>query len=567
MKKTLDLSSWKFTPSIPARSPILALAVDGEKIWAGGYGGVACYESAWRPAAVGLKLASVTALCSAGGWLFAGGLQGLARSADGGSAWESVEIEGEPALVTCLVASPHFTEEPALLAATMGAGVLRSENAGRTWRAANFGLQDYEVYGLAWGAQDCVLAATADGVYRSNNGGRAWRLARGTEGTGISAVIYLTDGSALAAVDQGGLMRSSDGGASWQFYEVLAANVQVLAMARIEEGSVVLGTLENGTLCFTSGEIEALDEDGAQVFAGQGTRLAAGLPDGAGLVSGKGISRLPPVPLQDISVLLICRGTLLAAGLFSGVWSWQETQGWQALEVPEMVTALVEAPDGALILSGSDGLVRSPDAGETWQSCLAGADGLVARITFRQDGAGWAGSADGARLLRTRDYGQTWEALPSPFGVMPLAALQSSPDRLVAVTYYPPRQLAQLWFSLDEGDSWQRGAEVRTNWPVVATCGNPACLSLGGNLFLLQADGSWGNRKVGPLGSGVRRLASDGETLLALTNTDLLRTIDRGHVWTVEDDLPAIDSIQDIAADEGRLYVLLADGRVSSRTL
>jgi hypothetical protein len=361
-------------------------------------------------------------------------------------------------------------------------------------------------------------------------------------------------------------VRSKDGGSSWQPYEVLADDVQVMVMAAVD-GSVYLGTAEHGTMVLINGGVKTIDNAGALAFAGEGSRLLIGLPDGLGNLQGDSILRLPPPPLDDLRIILVSHGYPLVAGLNSGVWSWRKDRGWLELETPEIVTTISEAPDGALILSGSSGLLRSEDGGDTWQSCLPGEDGLVARITFRQDGVGWAGSADGTRLIRTINNGLTWEPLTSPFGVMPLVALQVAPDRLFAATYNPSRQTAQLWFSLDEGQSWQRGVEVRTNWPVIATCGDPALMTLGGSMYLLQADGSWGSRKVGEQGSGVRCIASDGETIFALTNTGLLRTVDRGILWTIEPDIIPLEDILDITMNSGKLYFLLTIGRLCSMAL
>jgi len=86
-------------------------------------------------------------------------------------------------------------------------------------------------------------------------------------------------------------------------------------------------------------------------------------------------------------------------------------------------------------------------------------------------------------------------------------------------------------------------------------------------MVLLQADGTWGFRKVGEKGSGVRRLASDGETILVLTTTDVLRTLDRGLLWTIEPDLPPLDEILDLALGAGKLYLLLTGGRVWARPI
>jgi photosystem II stability/assembly factor-like uncharacterized protein len=98
----------------------------------------------------------------------------------------------------------------------------------------------------------------------------------------------------------------------------------------------------------------------------------------------------------------------------------------------------------------------------SWQTVVEGVAGSVAHISLCAYGVGWAGSADGARLLHTVDHGQTWVQQDAPFGVYGLAALQALTSQVVAATYDAGRQQAQFWRSFDNGLTWEHGIEVRT---------------------------------------------------------------------------------------------------------
>jgi photosystem II stability/assembly factor-like uncharacterized protein len=217
----------------------------------------------------------------------------------------------------------------------------------------------------------------------------------------------------------------------------------------------------------------------------------------------------------------------------------------------------------ALVASGPAGLTRSTDAGATWPTVLPGEHGYVAYITFRDDTMGWAGSADGTRLLRTRDGGVCWERLAAPFGVRPLAALQALPDMVFAATYDSAQQSVTLWQSTDDGETWEQGAQAHTAWPLVASRGHPPLFTLGGTMFLRRADGRWEQIRVG--GAPVRCVAGDEDTLVALTTEGIMGSTDGGMTWARDDESLPVDQIMDIALDAGTLYVLLAGGHVLTR--
>jgi hypothetical protein len=332
---------------------------------------------------------------------------------------------------------------------------------------------------------------------------------------------------------------------------------------------VLLGTTNHGLLGSSDG-----GETWAQIAAGAVLSLAAdqatlyaGTADGLLASTDGGEWRaMPAPPIHDLRRLMLVGSGPLVAGVYSGLVRYQAASGWEALlGMPAPLTGLATAP-GALFAAGVDGLARSADAGTTWQIVVPGEPGWVEHLTFGVGGSGWAGSADGSRLLRTHDGGTTWEACESPFGVLRLAALQATPGALLAVTYEPQLQLAQPWRSFDGGQVWERGAQVRTAWPIVATCATPALFALGDTVYAQRPDGDWGHSPIGASGV-VRRIVGASDTLLALTTAGIYRSLDQGITWARWDEQLPIEQIMDLALADGRVYALLAGGQVCSSAL
>jgi photosystem II stability/assembly factor-like uncharacterized protein len=567
---------WNSLPPVDVSAPVLALTTSNHEVWAAGPGGICCYsaDNAWHPRLSGLPLTAVAALIYAGGWLIAGGAEGIARSSDGGRTWQPAEAAGVIRDVTALVASPRFTEDTTLLAATLNDGIMRSEDAGRTWKVATFGLQAFDVTMLAWGTSDSVLAATADGIYQSPNAGRAWRLVYDAEGIACVALAFLPDGAALAARETGGLLRAADGERSWELWGDLPAATQAIALHTTSAGLVLLSTTDR-VLCSRDGgqsftpmleePVFAFAEQAGAVYAGTASgTVGHWLKDSEADLSCWHTIGCPP--LHDLRRMLLLEGQPLVAGIRStpalfhnGAWHYLHN-------APLPLVAIAVGPGAALWASSPDGLFRSDDAGLTWTLVLDGDTGYVSQITFRLDNQGWAGSADGRRFLYTSDAGATWTTYDSPFGILPLVALQATSDLVIAGTYDSRRKTAQLWRSSDNGRTWERGAEIATPWPVIAMSDTPPTVTLGSLLFHQDTTGQWKRLLLDLYGGMVRRVFGINETILALTTTGLLRSNDNGHTWTHDDGLPT-DQVMDIAADEDACYVLLSGGRIWSRTM
>jgi photosystem II stability/assembly factor-like uncharacterized protein len=562
------MSPWREYPPVDVASPVLTLAGNDQILWAGGAGGIARYQQSWALQNAGLTLPSVSSLCFAGDWLFAGGIEGITRSADGGETWQPIQVQGQIQPVTTIVASPRFDREPVLLSATLGSGILRTEDAGAHWKPSNFGLQNAEVNALAWHEDGVVLAATSNGIYRSTNEGRAWRATRGTDGLSFSGVAFLKTGRVVASIEDGGLLSSEDAGTNWEPLEAqLPEDAQILSLQPAGENALFLGTAEHGTLGSTDGGktwAMAL-EQGAITLAEVAGTLYAGFADGQIFAIYPEKVELPRPPLHDLRFLLILEQRPLVAGLQSGLWMWSNRQGWKTpTGLPELVTALAATPDGALVLAGPDGIYRSTDQAKTWEQVYSNADEVATRLTFRANGWGWAGSASGNHVLHTRNNGKTWDLQDAPFGALPLVALQSTSDLIIAATYDSRLNIAQLWYSEDDAQTWKRGAEVRTPWPVIATNNHPPVFSLGGVLFILRPNGTW-LRQTSLNRGGILRLAGNNRILYALTTAGLHSSLDHGETWTVETDCPPVVEILDLAIEKDTLYLLLTGGKVQAR--
>ncbi len=558
-------------PQITLPSPILALAGDEDGgVWAGGTGGVAHYapQQGWTAMISGLPLSGVSGLAASQEWLFAGGVEGLARFGRGGAGWQYGEIDGDGRGIAAVAVSPGFAQDQSVLAASLINGILRSEDAGKTWHGSNFGLQNFEVTTLAWANGGNVFAGTASGLFRSPNGGRAWRAVDSTSGTPIAALALVSERDLLAASDDGLLLASSDGGANWQAQpRFLPEGVTVTALLAAGE-RLLLGSSNAGL--FLSGDggqhwipvlsepVLALGSSGSVLYAGTGRGLF-GSADG-----GQTWEALPFAPLHDLRRISVAQGQLIVSGGYSVTLRARDEQGWQPLlNVPLPLSLLQPNSTGRLFASGPDGLFVSDDGGDRWQQVLGAEQGHIGHLALRDDGRGWGVSADSSRLLRTADGGLHWEIARSPLGVDTVVALEASADLIFAATYSANQQLARLWYSPDDGLTWKRGAEARTRWAGVATSPQPPMLSLGNTILVQQEDSTWQPAQLPDDAGLVRRIIGSRGLLLALTTGGIYGSRDHAASFTPLDglDLPT-DQIMDIALDGDTLYTLSVDGWV-----
>ena len=150
---------------------------------------------------------------------------GLHESLDGGATWTLVGPTPDAA-VSILI---HPTDSKRIYIGTANSGVFESRNGGRTWRAANNGLTFPEPCDRTFCPNlptteltfdprnpDVLHAVFIGTLVRSGNGGRSWvKVAGLRKGSTVALARDPRDSRILYAAGQFALFKSVDGGASW----------------------------------------------------------------------------------------------------------------------------------------------------------------------------------------------------------------------------------------------------------------------------------------------------------------------------------------------------------------
>jgi photosystem II stability/assembly factor-like uncharacterized protein len=207
----------------------------------------------WQAANEGLSLSTVFSLAvdprKPGSVYAAAGDLGLFESSDGGAHWRS------------LASGPELVDDVALdranprhvFAVAAGYGLVRSFDAGRTWRGASFSAPARGVDVVAINGKAAYAGTFGSGLFGSRDGGRSWHEVGALNALGVRyvgalavapgdpAVVYAgSDGSLHAP----GLYESTDGGSTWQLLTVAVdADVDAIALDPESPATIYLGAL------------------------------------------------------------------------------------------------------------------------------------------------------------------------------------------------------------------------------------------------------------------------------------------------------------------------------------
>ena len=223
---TDDGSSWRSAGRAPATN-LLSVALDPQdpetlyvSAWKNGLFRTADGGRTWS--ALGAQFGDpITVDSLVPSTIYAGTTNGIAKSIDGGATWQPADAGLVASDVLATTTDPH---QPKVVYAGTGNGLFRSGDRGRTWQALKLG---HSVQAVAVDPTNSarVLASGPDGIVISRNRGRTWTTAAGTPthhpkgGWGqVGAIVFDPHHPrTVFAVEWGaGLIRSSDGGASWR---------------------------------------------------------------------------------------------------------------------------------------------------------------------------------------------------------------------------------------------------------------------------------------------------------------------------------------------------------------
>ncbi|HHO50863.1 MAG TPA: hypothetical protein ENK18_08300, partial [Deltaproteobacteria bacterium] len=193
------------------------------------------------------------------GTVFCNLWEGLAISYDRGRTWIESDTR-PPGMITGIAISPNYADDHQVVVGSFDAGAWYTEDGGESWSVVNNGLTKSSTYDLSY-RSDADGPRIMMGMRAHLAWGRppldSWEFADlPTDGYTTRVALsphFATDGIALAATRVDGVLRTSDGGASWAFVTDKLSAIASIAWA---ENGVVLFGLKTGQL-FRS------DDDGA----------------------------------------------------------------------------------------------------------------------------------------------------------------------------------------------------------------------------------------------------------------------------------------------------------------
>lgn len=482
----------------------------------------------------------------------------LIRSTDGGVTFAPVTIAGGGNRLTGLMATPEGT----FLASTH-VGMFRSTDDGASWSPVGFTLPPSETVRFLEGrhSQSWMISSTSRQLFRSSDDGLTWVP---VEATGLPIAAAVTSmattrvGTILATVDNAGLYRSIDGGASWSRSGDATDGVAAAPSGTVIAGSSTPLRSEDDGLTWSptnhgliTSAVTKLTEgpDGALYAASQHMpfrstnagatwdSISAGVPRGRMRdiqfdpqgrlwlsTESSGVYRSTnrgdawtPVSAgfvtQRVYDLLFVGANAFAAtdsGLHistSGGDTWSRIDG-EFRSTPTVSLAL--APDGAILAgSATVGVLRSTDNGATWGSSNDGLNHtlILALLTTR---AGTVFAAARGGIYRSLDSGRTWQFTGRHhYASEPRGLTEMRNGTIYAGAYDVAR-------SVDNGLKWQLYLDV----PFY-------------NYFLVPAvlQHSSGRIYIGTLGAGVGEMVPElGERWKPLPVTATRATAANGSV-------------------------------------
>ncbi len=430
------------------------------------------------------------------GWLY--------RSTDGGVSWDTVSATRDMGVITRLVASPNFASDGIIFACTEEDGIFKSVDRGRTWRAGSFGLLNLSVVSLCFSpnfAEDEVVFAGTDsgGLFRSRNAGRAWRESgEGLPNSAVQCVAvsphFVEDGTVFAGTEEKGLHCSVDGGRTWNPVADPAADGpgalsgetcinSLYLMPDWAKGGAMIAATDGGIVASTdagaSWTAAATGPDYPYVVTMLRSGLLVGAYDEGVYRSSDGdawcasnenlAAHLPPVAVfsedfgRDRSLLMASmEGTIVRSEDSATTWTMvpqgQEESPGDVWGTVSLLAGTGKGAAMAVLAASETHLAYSQDAGSTWRMLSGVARESIGAVTFSQtfaqDGAMFVGTA-GGRVLVSQDGGTSWVPRAA-FERESVVALAARENEVYAVTARPSGE--GVWqLTLRRGDLFSRG--------------------------------------------------------------------------------------------------------------
>ncbi|RPI25818.1 MAG: hypothetical protein EHM61_13390 [Acidobacteria bacterium] len=445
--------------------------------------------------------------------------EGVILSTDAGKSWERIS-RGYRSLYNAESMAFDPTDSSTLYVGTWHLG-FKTTNRGKKWEEIHQGMiSDSDMFSLLVNPKnrDNLYASACTGIYRSDNGGSSWNKLRNglPKDANRTRTLFLdpVDPSVVYAGTTVGLFVSRDGGVNWK---LLLPDIVVNAIAvhPSEDAIVLVGTDDAGILRTTDGgksfesvntgfihrqvtdiahspdrsalyAAVALDRhyggfflsqdrgrtwqsynDGLHHLVDSVTSILAPLGTGSVLIGTKdGVYEGIPgeKPWERVPVTRSLRVLDLAAGPGKAlVYVAAETglfelnlrlQKLQKLAIPvykgKINTVLFDRSSGQLFAGGENGIFRSKDAGKNWSVKVRGLPYTPVHSLEKSGSRLLCGTRQG--IFFTDDSGELWVAAKGvfPLDIMTISANPAKPSEVFAADFL----VGYLFMSRDGGVSW-----------------------------------------------------------------------------------------------------------------
>ena len=366
---------------------------------------------------------------------------GLLRSTDAGDSWKSIKSES----------MQHFGGELAAVGNTVfyiGSGapngrVFRSVDAGNSWTMFNTGLVNQTILSIAVLSEKSLYVGTDDGVFRSTDGGESWtQINTGIINTWVKDLVCFKN--VLYTSTGNSIVKSVDSGNSWMPIHRGLGSTQG-AILTITGNTVYLAVDEMDMATFSTSGVFRLSDDGNSWMPIQ-TKMQS---------ANKRMYTVNQLAVSGKTFYVIAQ-----MGQGQRLYRWRVGEDlWTNLGLKDLRWGTLAVSGKTVCVSAGDGkLLRSVDEGDSWTDVSRHLPNweLQSKRSFPEGGYDLAfvggtiyvGTRDG--VFRSGDGGETWTPIGDglPDGVVNMqlvdgATLYGTNDRGVF-------RLADGW------DSWEQ---------------------------------------------------------------------------------------------------------------
>jgi photosystem II stability/assembly factor-like uncharacterized protein len=377
--------------------------------------------------------------------LYASTPNGLFKTSNGGESWNRSGA-GLPAGFHPIAIAAHGTS---VYASVYNQGVFRSVDAGSSWFPAHAILGSYVSDLEIDPRQPATVYSTEGGITKTTDGGATWRRLDGSFRS-VRTLKVLFDPAVPTrayAVTDGGVFRSEDSGDRWTLTDFFLPHGEIRGLwIDPRDSSKLYASSSLTPRLFRS-------RDGGATWA----RADVGLPENQGFY---------PLTMVPTSTLYVGVG-------YAGIWrSSNEGETWTFVGLSgTFISALTAHPLNPLVLYAgtSEGDIhRTSDGGDSWTMLYRQRSRGVSSIAidpldprFLYVGWGYSGIAPGGfvppgGVLRSTDGGTTWLALEGgpTLTVGPVVLDPRRPQRIYAgglSGFFRSDDRGQTWASLSSG--------------------------------------------------------------------------------------------------------------------